>query len=903
MIAEIRSLYADVDTADLKKKELPLLLIAAVFVTVNAMAYSLVADGRLSWSHFYSVIVWLAVFTILHLVLRYARPQHDPYIIPIIALLSGWGLVILDRLAPSILDKQVIWIVLAAAALLLASLLPSKLWFFRRYRYTWLVLGLLLLATTLIFGVNPSGAGARLWLRIPVPGRVYFQPSELLKLIMIVFLAGYLDEREQLQKHGLSTERFGSLKNVAPLIVMWAISLILLVWQRDLGAAALFLLVFLTLLYLATGNLRYVVGGLAFLAVAGIAAYFLYQQVAIRFDSWLDPWPIAREEGYQIVQSLYALASGNILGQGVGQGFPGYIPVVHTDFAFSALAEEWGLIGSLFSVIAFSLLAYRGLRTASLSSSSFRMYLAAGITVMLVFQSLIIMGGITRLLPLTGVTLPFVSYGGSSLIMSSLMLGFLINLSSVQNKVNAVYSANDWRLPTENTVPQEARLRLNQLALVIIIVFAAVALLVVYWTVARGPAILAREDNPRVIETERRIQRGMILDVNGEILAETVDDEASQTRRRYDPSAGPATGYYSLEYGTSGVERSFDSLLKGEDKGTWRSFWENNILHLPREGRDIRLTLDAEWQELAADLIMDNPGAVLLLSLPENDIRILVSSPTYDPNLLNEQFDALTTDEASPLLNRAVQGQYQPGLLIQPILLAGALDQGLVELGQSVNPSQSELQADAFTAECPEDDLNQVTFGEIVSRPCPGAMLTLAEYFSLDDLREAYHTFGLGESPQLPITEDTDQIQEIANPLKALVGQDELTVSPLQVALAFSTLANDGKLKQARLVEAIEDENGNWRPGLGGTQETVGISAATARSILIALNDTDGVFEYTVPVLSGPSGDTNSWYIGLAPSQDPRFLVVVVLEGTKDTFNAEAIGRTLLRDALAGSSE
>jgi cell division protein FtsW (lipid II flippase) len=305
---------------------------------------------------------------------------------------------------------------------------PKNLRFLRRYRYTWLTLGLLLLAATLIFGVNPSGGGAALWLQIPFLGRVFFQPSELLKLLLIVFLASYFEDRESLL--GLDRGgRFGPLPYIAPLLLMWGFCVVLLVWQRDLGAATLFFIVFLALLYLATGDKRYVLGGLALLLAAGVLGYFAFDVVALRIETWLNPWPEADTRGYQIVQSLYAIASGGILGQGVAQGYPNYIPVVHSDFAFAAVAEEWGLIGALGLVACFALLAYRGLWIAIHSQRPFRLYLAAGVTITMTAQALLIMGGVTKLLPLTGVTLPFVSYGGSSLLISCVMVGLLLYLS------------------------------------------------------------------------------------------------------------------------------------------------------------------------------------------------------------------------------------------------------------------------------------------------------------------------------------------------------------------------------------------------------------------------------------------------------------------------------------------
>ncbi len=415
------------------RREGTLLLVTAAFVFSDAVALSLAVDGRISWSHLWGPLVWAASAAIAHILLSLFKPDHDPFYLPLFALLSGWGIVLIDRLAPNFLARQVLWVVLGTAAMLLLAILPRNLRILRRYRYTWLLFGLFLLASTLLFGVNPSGAGAALWLPLPIPfaGGIYFQPSELLKLLLVIFLASYFADRETLLRQGHSRGGLrGALPYLAPLLLMWGFCMVLLVWQRDLGAATLYFLLFLALLYLAASDRRYVWIGLGLLALAAVIAYFLFDVVALRVDAWWNPWSESLGRAFQIVQSLYAVAAGGITGQGVGQGFPTFIPVVHSDFVFAAVAEEWGLIGSLGLVAVFMILTYRGLLSSMKTLRPFRTYLAAGITLLFAFQALMIMGGVTKLLPLTGVTLPFISYGGSSLLISSIMLGLLIYLSA-----------------------------------------------------------------------------------------------------------------------------------------------------------------------------------------------------------------------------------------------------------------------------------------------------------------------------------------------------------------------------------------------------------------------------------------------------------------------------------------
>jgi cell division protein FtsW (lipid II flippase) len=315
--------------------------------------------------------------------------------------------------------------------LLLIAALPYRWYWLRRFRYLWLLSGLGLLGLTILWGVNPLGVGDRLWLSL---GKLlYFQPSEALKVLLVIFLASYLAEkRELLVLTGLRIGRWRlpPLPYLGPLFLMWGFSLILLVWQQDLGAALLFFSTFLSMLYVTTGRLYYVITGLGLFICMAVAGYYMFDRIQLRGAIWLDPWSDPRGNAYQIVQSLLAFASGGVFGTGAGLGHPTpYIPVVHTDFVFAAIGEEWGLVGALGVILSLLIVVARGLRTAMRARTTFVSLLAVGLSAMLGWQSLIILGGTLKLIPLTGITLPFVSYGGSSMLISCIMIGLLIRAS------------------------------------------------------------------------------------------------------------------------------------------------------------------------------------------------------------------------------------------------------------------------------------------------------------------------------------------------------------------------------------------------------------------------------------------------------------------------------------------
>lgn len=378
-------------------------------------------------------VLVLALGTALFLAhgwLSLRHPQADQVVLPTAAMLAALSMVMVARLQPDLALRQAIWVGLGSVALLgTLVVLPGVEWL-RQYRYTWAALGLLLVLSTFVFGIDPNGSGARLWLGY---GGVYFQPSEILKILLVVFFAAYLDDYRELLT--LSSVRVGPLSlpplpYLTPLLLMLALALGLVVLQRDLGAALLLFGLFLAMLYVATGRVFYVLGGLTLFVLGANLLYRLFSVVTVRVETWLDPWATASTTGYQLVQGLTALAAGGLFGAGLTYGYPDYVPAVHTDFMIAAIGEELGLAGTLGVLGLYVVLIHRGLRVAVLAADSFTALLAAGLTSVLGIQALVILGGTLKLIPLTGVTLPLLSYGGSSMLANFVLLGLLLAASA-----------------------------------------------------------------------------------------------------------------------------------------------------------------------------------------------------------------------------------------------------------------------------------------------------------------------------------------------------------------------------------------------------------------------------------------------------------------------------------------
>ena len=360
------------------------------------------------------------------------RDGTDLTLFPAAMLLASLGLIMIGRLKPALFLTQMRWLLLGLIVYLFLVFLGERVLRLLSYPYLLGVFCLLLLCSALFFGTEIGGS--RNWI---VFGPFAVQPSEFGKIVIIMFLAAYLTEHREvltLPRHRLLWLKLPVLRFIAPLLFIWGIAILMFVVQRDLGSALLFFGIAVSMTYMATGRKSYVALAFAFFLGAAALSYSFFSHVRVRFNIWLDPWSDPSGSAYQVVQSLFALGSGGVWGAGFAHGHPNLIPEVHTDFIFAAIAEELGLLGSLGVMLVFALFFYRAIRIALACREETRMLLAAGIAVVFLLQAFIIIAGVTKFLPLTGITLPFVSYGGSSMIASFMLLGILTVLSKKENR-------------------------------------------------------------------------------------------------------------------------------------------------------------------------------------------------------------------------------------------------------------------------------------------------------------------------------------------------------------------------------------------------------------------------------------------------------------------------------------
>ena len=855
---------------DKDRIESRLLMLAAVFLFLFCVALSLSTAVRLqSWSvsyrtgHWVGFAIWLIGFFLLHQQLCKLLPDRDPYILPIIALLSGWGLLTIYRLNSDFGIRQTIWLGLCLLLLWLAIRIPGLLNVLRRYKYIWLLAGLLLTAMTLVMGFFRPGGSPQLWLGV---GGNYLQPSELLKLLLIIYLAAYFADRMPTRPTLLSL--------LAPTLILFAVALLILLAQRDLGTAVLFIAIYTGVVYIADGHKRILLFSGAFVLLTAVVGYRLFDVIQLRVDSWINPWLDPSGKSYQIVQSLLAVAAGGVFGRGPGLGNPSVVPVAQSDFIAAAIAEEMGMVGI---IALLALLIYRGLNIALHASNQYQRYLAGGLTVYLATQAILIIAGNLRVLPLTGVTLPFISYGGSSLFSAFLAITVLL-----------IVSNNSDEEPAPLITPRPYQF----IGAIAVLGLLALALADGYWGAIQSADMLTRQDNPRRSISDKFTRRGTLLDQNNQALDVTIGHSGTYERSYLYPPLSATLGYNDPTYGQAGLEASLDGYLRGDKGYPASTIWWNHLVYgQPLAGLNIRLSLDLELQERADQLMSGHTGALVLLNASTGEILAMASHPNFDPNRLADQWQELIALPASPLLNRATQAQYHPGTALAPFLLAASLQSGVPDVPEQLNISYA-----GKNWLCPEFPSGILEWGTVVSDGCPGAAVTLASGFSATQYNKLLSQLGLYSAPQLSLpVAQPDQQQSFAIPSEAILGASQVKVTPLQMAIAAATLSNNGELVSPQLALAVQIPDTGWVlfPAQSPTKVTIP-HLADAANMLTSSNFPGWESLGT----SSTDQGTLTWFLGgTLPDWNGTPLALALVLEENNPYLARSVGETVLRAA------
>ncbi|MFC2064735.1 FtsW/RodA/SpoVE family cell cycle protein [Chloroflexota bacterium] len=764
------------------------------------------------WGHWIGFLLWSIVVSIVNHQIKKSIPDSDVYLFPITSLLSGWGILTIWRLVPTFGLRQTVWFFLIGAFSIYVIRTLKSLSFLKKYKYVWLSIGLLITALTIILGVNPMGGGPRLWLGCC---GLYFQPSEPLKLLFIIFIAAYFAEHLHL--------KISTISLILPSLILTGVALLILFVQQDLGTALVFIFLYASLLFVATGRKIVLIIFFITSTISSLTGYFLFDVVRIRIDAWINPWIDPSGRSYQIVQSLLSISNGGIIGRGPGGGYPNLVPVAISDFMFTSIAEEFGLIGSIAILSLLGIFTFLGIRIALRATDRFQRILAFGISSYIISQSLLIIGGNIRLLPLTGVTLPFLSYGGSSLLTTSIALLILLFISNKpDDQTPSLYHPKPYLI----------------MGNIFFVGLVATSLIIGWWSLLRGPELLLRSDNARRSISDLYVKRGSLLSRNNDPINITSGTTGNFFRIYLAPALSPITGYTHYVYGQAGLESELDNYLRGlTGQNSGRIILDQILYGQPPPGLDVRTSINLSQQEFADTLLEGHKGAAILINASTGEILVMASHPNFDPNDLDDTGSILSENPENPLLNRAAQGIYPTGEILQVFLIP----EGLPELSSNVR---------------------------------------------MDLL---FKDLGFYNPPQLRLPTTNPQ------------GNSEtLLISPLQMVLASATLSNDGVRPPPRLAIGIDNPDSGWviLPALGDPIQVY--KAGQTRIVSDQFKIPQQPFwEYSEIIIDSASEKVLTWYIAgtLFDWNGTPLAVTVLLEESNSTL-AREIGVKLLNSSI-----
>ncbi len=910
---------------------IPVFLLYAMFVTQQG--------GQLGVQTLVVPIALVAAFAICHVVVRFLAPGADPAILPVVFVLSAVGVTFVTRLNPGGSVRQIAWLFVAIAAMVATLALVRNLDRLARYKYTVGAAGVVLLVLPMVVGTEIYGS--KLW--IVIPNVVSFQPGEFAKVLVIVFVASFLSENRELLSVGVRRVlgvKVPRLRMLLPLLVVWLISLAIVVWERDLGSAVLFFGIFLVMLYTATGRWFYPIVSVGLLAAGGALAYRFFAHVQTRVQIWLDPFSDPSNSGLQAVQTLYSLADGGLFGSGIGQGMAAdTVPLVSSDYIFAAIGEELGLLGASAVILLFMLFAVRGLLTAARARSDLAAFMAVGLTASISLQAFVIVGGVTGLIPMTGVTLPFMSQGGSSLVSSFIVVALLLRCgdegTGTQTEIEGsgvstkgAFAGMHLETPESGVLGRRAlSRRLTVLAWFFAATFALLIGNLAYIQVIRADEIKEMPSNNHTMARRVYAERGSILTSDGVTLAESVRNADGEYVRVYPQGslASHTVGYASIRYGSTGIEALYDEELTSSDSySTWRDALQT-LAGVQRSGNDVVLTLNSQIQAACEEALQGHVGAIAVIEPSTGAILAKASSPTYS----NDELETLFTEggENAPLFDRTTQALYTPGSTFKVVTLAAALESGVATL-DSVYSAPSSIEVGGGTVTNYEGaDYGDLDLRTAFAYSSNTAFAQVALQIGAEALVNAARGFGYGVSTGYGFSMTTSLMPDPAEMTEwelawagagQPVGQHASPAGPqttvMENAMVAAAIANGGTLMQPYLVKGVTDPNGVYlsvtEPSALGQACSPAVAQQVASAMLAAVTEgTGGAAAVAGVNVAGKTGtaetsssNPDAWFIGYAPYESPVAAVAVVIEDDAE-HTATAVAGDVLQvaiDALGG---
>lgn len=787
------------------------------------------------------------------------------------------GFIMITRLS---FEKGIRQFAIASIALALCLIVPAFIDRFRTLRNYSLFYGIGgLLVLIYVLGFGQVQYGARNWVSI---AGILIQPSEFVKLLFIFFVASALSKKHD-------------FKRVILVTILAGAHVIVLVLEKDLGGALLFFFTYIIMLYSATGRIIYLLSGIASGAVASVIAYQLFDHVKVRVAAFLDPFSTIADQGYQIAQSLFAIGTGGFDGMGIMQGLPSSIPVADSDFIFPAISEEMGAVVGI-CICLICLVSFIMFINISIKfRQPFYKIMALGLSTMYITQVFLNVGGAIKCIPSTGVTLPLISYGGSSLLSSIVMF-------SIIQGMYVLHMRNEGEEVEVNELEQEnrelKRKFYNHSIFKLSYLFSTVMFIVIgyysYFVVFQGKTFINNSYNKRQDLLAEYIIRGKIYSADGKILAQTVNDANDVETRVY-----PYGGVFShvvgrVLHGKTGIEQSesFTMLTSNENQ-------VNQILNTmsgkKNVGDNVITTLDARLQQAAYDALGNNRGSVVVIEPSTGKILAMVSKPDYNPNTILDEWDDLTADTTSPLLNRATQGLYPPGSTFK-ILTALEYIRENPDYESYEYKCTGEGKFNQVSIHCSGGAHGTQNLQESFANSCNTSFANLGLTLDMDRFHQLCDSFYFNITlPASLLTSKSsfvlDGKSNLIDYAQTVIGLGRTQITPLHNAMITASVANGGVLMKPYLIDRIESASGVV---VKQTQpEAVATVMTETESALLKEFMTEVVESGTGTKLSGMkvsvAGKTgtaqyeigkkaHAWFVGFAPTDEPKLVISVVVE-------------------------
>ncbi len=825
-------------------------------------------------------VLQVVVFSLIFLFYQLLYKRCSVQLLNHMVLLVAIGMIMLTRLSFEDAFRQFVFLAIGSIVMLIIPLFLQRGSLFRRFSAIYFLVGVALLAYVLITASTSYGAK----LTISFYG-ISFQPSEFVKIIYVFFLAGMLYKNT-------STKRILLTSCLAAMFVL------LLVASKDLGGALLYFMAYLVLIYVSSGRKRYLAAGVVGISLASVVAYYVFSHVQTRVFVWLNPTADIDNQGYQICQSLFAIGTGGWFGLGIGEGLPNKIPVVEKDFIFSAISEEFGAIAAICVILLCLSCFFMILKVSIQMTDTFYKYVALGLSVLYAMQVILTIGGAIKFIPSTGVTLPLVSYGGSSLLSTLIMFGIVQGLY-IRNRLEIEKQEKEEQEELEEEIePDENDCKeINLIKTLFFIIYMAMVAYFVKFVALDADSFINNEYNGRAALFEEKVVKGAIKTSDGYVIAETLlDEEGSETRNYpYGEMFSHVTGY-SQKVKTGLEKQANFTMLRSH-----AFFVEQLICDFTEEkkmGDNVVSTIRYDLQEAAYQALGDYDGAVIVMEPSTGKILTMVSNPGFDPNTIEEDWEEL--QEGTGLYNRATQGQYTPGSVFKMLTTLAYIESNPETYASYSYECTGQIRVGDKTIHCASNEVHGLVDLETsFSESCNTSYANMIQSIDTKKYQEIcdYVLF----NQELPIAfessissfsiskDDSDALK-----LETAIGQGKTLVSPIHMVMLASGVANDGLVMRPYVIERVENYKGEF------------VSETTPQEYKTLFTDVqvdvlsqymrrtteDGTAsaltseDYTAYGKTGTAqttsdlNKTNAWFVGYAESDGRQIAIAVVVENS-----------------------